>query len=65
MLHDRFSFELTICCGLLVITVVAVFGFWLLVCSRDLLGTFSKEVVLSLSTLTTSSLPFSRIVNVL
>ena len=39
-------------------------GFWLLVCSRDLVDTFSSEAALSLCTLTTS-LSFSRIVNIL
>ena len=64
LLDDRFSFGLTICCGLLVFSVVTVHGFWLIVCSRDLVDTFSREAALSLSTITIS-LPFSRLVNVL
>ena len=63
MLDDRSSCGLAIFCGSQVFLVVAGFGFWLLICSGGLVDSFSTEAALSLSTPTTSSLPFSRIVN--
>ena len=65
LLDDRFTCGLAIFCDSQVFLVVGGFGFWLLIFSRGLVGSFSTEAALSLSTLTTSSLPFSRIMNVL